>query len=187
MDFEVYESSFNNEVKPSESPKPQPQPLKRYDETLFDPDLYGCWVVPKWTTEGQAEAIALRRAKIEKVPRVKVLKVAVKKSEIKARVLEMKNGAGRAKAAFLSLALAILVSSCSVEPQRPYIVSVYSDSNLADFRGQCDSFSFIPKNCPSLGEDCPFCLTRVKVWVDGKGMTIEAPEIQVHGTVIPEL
>jgi hypothetical protein len=185
MDFEVYESGFNNEVEPSESPKPQP--LKKYDETVFDPDLYGCWFHPKWTPEGQAEAVSFRRAKIEKVPRIKVLKVAVKKSEIKARVLEMKNGAGRAKAAFLSLALAILVSSCSVEPQRPYIVSVYSDSNLADFRGQCDSFSFIPKNCASFGEDCPFCLTRVKVWVDGKDMTIEGEEIQVHGTVISEL
>lgn len=181
MDFEVYESAFNNETEPRKSP------IKRYDESLFDPDLYGCWIVPKWTPEGQAEAIAFRRAKIEKVPKVKALKVAVKKGEIRERVKQMKNGAGRAKAAFLSLALAILVSSCSVEPQRPYIVSVYSDSNSADFRGQCDSFSFIPKKCPSLGEDCPFCLTRVKVWIDGRDMTIEAPEIQVHGTVIPEL
>ena len=185
MDFEVYESGFNNEVEPSESPKPQP--LKKYDETLFDPELYGCWFHPKWTPEGQAEAVSFRRAKIEKLPRVKVPKVAVKKSEIKARVLEMKNGAGRAKAAFLSLSLALLVSSCSVEPQRPYIVSVTSDAQGADTRIECDSFLLIPKNCASLGEDCPFCLTRVKVWVDGKDMTIEGEEIQVHNTMLSAL
>lgn len=182
MDFEVYESAFNNDTEPSESPKPQP--LKRYDETLFDPDLYGCWIVPKWTPEGQAEAIALRRAKIEKVPRVKVLKVAVKKSDIKGRVLEMKKGAGRAKAAFLSVALAILASSCSVEPQRHYIVSVTSDAQGADERIACDSFSFIPKNCTSLGEGCPFCPARVKIWVDSKDMTIEGEEIKVHSTML---
>lgn len=174
MDFEVYES-------------PKPQPLKRYDESLFDPDLYGCWIVPKWTLEGQAEAIAIRRAKIEKLPKVKVLKVAVKKSEIKSRVLEMKNGAGRAKAAFLSLALAILASSCSVEPQRPYVVSVTSDVSGSDTRIECDSFSFIPKNCASLGEDCPFCPDRVKVWVDGRDMTIEGEEIQVHSNLLSSL
>ena len=185
MDFEVYESGFNNEIEPSESPTPQP--LKKYDETLFDPDLYGCWIVPKWTTEGQSEAIALRRAKIEKVPTAKPAKVAVKQSEIKERVKQMKNGAGRAKAAFLSLALAIFAFSCGKEPQRAYVVSVTSSESVVDMRIECDRFSLIPKKCPSFGEDCPFCLTRVKVWVDGKGMTIEAPEIQVHGTVIPEL
>lgn len=185
MDFEVYESAFNNETEPSELPKLRP--LKRYDESLFDPDLYGCWIVPKWTPEGQAEAIALRRAKIEKIPKVKALKVAVKKGEIRERVKQMKNGAGRAKAAFLSLALAILASSCSVEPQRPYIVSVTSDAQGADARIECDSFSFIPKNCTSLGEGCPFCPARVKIWVGGKDMTIEAEEIQVHNTILSAL
>lgn len=175
MDFEVYESAFNNETEPSELPKLRP--LKRYDETLFDPDLYGCWIVPKWTPEGQAEAIALRRAKIEKVPKVKFLK----------RVKQMKNGAGRAKAAFLSLALAILASSCNVDPQRPYIVSVTSDAQGADARIECDSFSFIPKNCTSLGEGCPFCPARVKIWVDGRDMIIEGEEIQVHNTMLSSL
>lgn len=175
MDFEVYET------------EPRKSPIKRYDESLFDPDLYGCWIVPKWTPEGQAEAIAFRRAKIEKVPKVKALKVAVKKGEIRERVKQMKNGAGRAKAAFLSLALAILVSSCSVEPQRPYIVSVTSDAHGADTRIECDSFSFTQKNCTSFGEDCPFCPTRVKVWVDGRDMTIEGEEIQVHNTMLSAL
>ena len=182
MDFEIYESVFNNDTEPSELPKPQP--LKRYDESLFDPDLYGCWFVPKWTPEGQAEAVAVRRAKIEKVPKIKVRKVVVKKGDIRQRMQQMKNGAGRAKAAFLSLALAILASSCSVDPQRPYIVSVTSDVSGSDIRIECDSFSFIPKNCASLGEDCPFCLSRVKIWVGGKYMTIEGEEIEVHNTML---
>lgn len=182
MDFEFYEHGFNNQAEPSEAAKPQP--LKRYDESLFDPDLYGCWLVPKWTPEEQAEAVNARRAKIEKVPKIKVPKIFVKKGEIRERVKQMKNGAGRAKAAFLSLALAILASSCSVEPQRPYIVSVTSDVSGSDTRIECDSFSFIPKNCTSLGEDCPFCLTRVKVWVDGKDMIIEGEEIQVHSNLL---
>lgn len=184
MDFEVYESGFNNEIEPIESPKPQP--LKKYDETLFDPDLYGCWFHPKWTPEGQAEAVAFRRAKIEKLPKVKVLKVVVKKGDIRERVQQIKNGAGRAKAAFLSLALAILASSCSVEPQRPYIVSVTSDEQGYDTRIECDSFLFIPKNC-AFGEDCQLCPTRVKVWVDGKDITIEGEEIQVHNTMLSAL
>jgi hypothetical protein len=182
MDFEVYESGFNNEVEPSESPKPQP--LKKYDETLFDPDLYGCWFHPRWTPEGQAEAVAFRRAKIEKLPKVKALKVVVKKADIRQRVQQMKTGVGKAKAAFLSLALVVLASSCSTGPQRSYIVSVTSDVPGADMRIECDSFLLISKNCHAFGQDCTFCPTRVKVWVDGKDMTIEGEGVQVYSTML---
>ena len=165
----------------------KPKPQKKYDETLFDPNLYGCWMVPKWTAEGHAEAVALRRAKIEKKPRITAPKVAVKHSEIKERVKQMKNGVGRAKAAFLSLALAILASSCSVEPQRPYVISVTCDAQGADARIECDSFLLIPKNCPSFGENCPFCPDRVKVWADGRDMIIEGEDVKVHNTMLSAL
>ena len=182
MDFETYESAFNNDKEPSELPKSKP--LKKYDESLFDPDLYGCWMVPKWTPEGQAEAVAFRRAKIEKVPKVKILKVAVKKSEIKGRVLEMKNGAGRAKAAFLSFLFAAMLASCGPSTpisSRPFIVAVSSSEPLGDSRIECDSFNFIPKNC-QFGEGCQFCPARVRIWVDGRDMIIEGNEIMVHSS-----
>lgn len=165
----------------------KPKPQKKYDETIFDPNLYGCWLVPKWTVESHAEAVALRRAKIEKTSRIKTVKVPVKKSEIKERVKQMKNGVGRAKAAFLSFALAILASSCSVEPQRPYVISVTCDAQGADARIECDSFWLIPKNCPSFGENCSFCPDRVKVWVDGRDIIIEAEEVKVHNTMLSAL
>jgi hypothetical protein len=81
MDFEVHESAFNNDTESGESPKPQPP--KKYDETIFDPDLYGCWMVPKWTPESQAEAVASRRAKVKKVPKVKIRKTPVGAEEEK--------------------------------------------------------------------------------------------------------
>lgn len=176
MDFEVYESAFNNETEPRKSP------IKRYDESLFDPDLYGCWIVPKWTPEGQAEAIAFRRAKIEKVPKVKALKVAVKKGEIRERVKQMKNGAGRAKAAFLSLLFVSLLASCGPSTpisNRPFIVAV--SEPFGDSRIECDSFNFIPKSC-QFGEGCPFCPARIRIWVDGQDMLIEGNEIMVHSS-----
>jgi hypothetical protein len=106
MEFEVYESAFNNEIEPNESPKPQP--LKKYDETLFDPDLYGCWMVPKWTREAQAEAVASRRAKVEKAPKVKIQKPYVKDQEVKDRIRKMAATSGKARAAFLSFFLLTL-------------------------------------------------------------------------------
>lgn len=182
MDFEVYESAFNEENEPSELPNPQPP--KKYDESLFDPDLYQCWVVPKWTLESQLEAVALRRAKIEKVPKVKIPKVAVKKSEIRERVKQMKNGAGRATAAFLSCIFAAMLASCGPSTpisSRPFIVAVSSSEPLGDFRIECDSFNFIPKNC-QFGEGCQFCPARVRIWVDGRDMIIEGNEIMVHSS-----
>lgn len=182
MDFEVYESTFNDDTEISESPKSNP--LKNYDESLFDPDLYGCWMVPKWTPEGQAEAVAFRRAKIQKVPKVKIPKVAVKKSEIRERVKQMKNGAGRATAAFLSCIFAAMLASCGPSTpisSRPFIVAVSSSEPLGDFRIECDSFNFIPKNC-QFGEGCQFCPARVRIWVDGRDMIIEGNEIMVHSS-----
>lgn len=106
MDFEVYESSFNNETEPSKSPKPQP--LKKYDETLFDPDLYPCWIVPKWTREAQEEAVAARRAKVEKVPKLKIHKPFVKDQDVKDKIRKMAATSGKARTAFLSFVFLML-------------------------------------------------------------------------------